>query len=253
MSPSLQPQYQELRARYLELKAAGTPERVLKEFTAEELVKGAPALFEYHAQHGRLHLYSDRPFQEKNALEILTEVDRRLSRSPMYERKENAAFICNDPWKENFFLRSSQKIGGDNHYPTAPHAFLTRGLVDENALYSPRGRPIAPPRTLTYYLTHEFTHTVMGRSLTNKNWKKLPHWLFEGYPDYIGLGPSYTYETALRAYRERDPRVNGTMAEDYMRYGVMVAYAVEKLKIPTPELMSAPPDADEILSAAGLK
>ncbi len=251
-TPSPQRESHDIRSRFAELAAAGTPEKITAEFSREDLVREAPVLFEYHLQHGPLHLYTDRPFQEENGKQILTEVEKRLQRSPLYRGEKNAAFICNDPWKEDFFLRGSKKIGGDNHYPMAPHAFLTRALVDEDALYSPQGRPIAPPRTLTYYLAHEFTHTVMGQSLGDKNWKKLPHWIFEGYPDYIGLGPSYNYETALKAYQNRDPRVNGTMAEDYLRYGVMVAYALEKKGLSAPELVENPPDEAELIRASGL-
>ena len=119
-------------------------------------------------------------------------------------------------------------------------------------MVSPRGRPIAHPRTLTYYISHEFTHTIMGRNLSDRTWRRLPHWIFEGYPDYVGLGPEYTYEVALKAYEYRDPRVKGTMAEDYMRYGAMVAYALEKKKLTVEELFMNPPEEDELAREAGV-
>ena len=67
----------------------------------------------------------------------------------------------------------------------------------------------------------------------------LPDWVFEGYPDFVGLGPGYTAAKAREAYEKRDPRVNGTMAEDYMRYGLMVATFLEKSDVNT--LLTAPP------------
>ena len=78
-----------------------------------------------------------------------------------------------------------------------------------------------------------------------------PVWLREGYPDCVALGPGYTHAQALAAYRQRDPRVHGTMAEDYLRYGVMVAYLLEHGH-PIQALLANPPDEATVLNEAGL-
>ena len=197
----------ELRERYSILLESGKPHQILDEFSKEELVISADALFEHKVKRGNLQLYSDRPFEQENGLRVLDEVHRRLSASPLYQEGSHSAFICNDQWKASFFLQSTGRLGGLNHFPIAPHVFLTTARVDDDALISPRGRPIAHPRTLTYYVAHEFAHTLVGRHLGETNWWTVPKWLFEGYPDYVGLGPEYNYDVALKAYLQRDPRV----------------------------------------------
>ena len=229
-----------VRARFEELSQAGTPEKIVDEYSRDVLVKEAPVFFPYHASYKGLHVYSDMPFKESDAVPILTEVHLRLSDSPIYKpERERSAFICHTEWKEKYYLGGLGKIGGRAYLHAAPHVFFTKADIKEDALMSPRGRPIAAPRTLTYYLAHEFTHVVLGEHLGMARFEALPDWVFEGYPDFVGLGPGYTAAKATDAYENRDPRVNGTMAEDYMRYGLMVATFLEKSDVKT--LLTAPP------------
>lgn len=232
---------EDVATRYEELRRLGTPEKIVEEFSRDSLVREAPLFFPYHASYKGLHLYSDCPFEQAQAIPILVEVHLRLSDSPIFESgRDRSAFICNDEWKEEFFLGGLGKIGGRAYLRAAPHVFFTKADIAENALLSPRGRHIAAPRTLTYYLAHEFTHVVLGEHLGMERFEVLPKWVFEGYPDYVGLGPGYTVAQADKAYRERDPRVHGTMAEDYLRYGLMVARFLEEYDLET--LLANPPE-----------
>jgi len=230
----------DFHSRFQALSQSGIPEQIAQEFSLEVLVKEAPALFPYHTKYKNLHLYSDHPFKDVDAIPILVEVHHRLSDSPIYdEKRARSAFICNDEWKEELFLGSKGKIGGRAYLRAAPHVFFTKADVKNDALLS-EYRPIASPRTLTYYLTHEFTHVALGEHLGMKRFEALPKWVFEGYPEFVGLGPGYTAEKAATAYKNRDPRVHGTLAEDYMRYGLMVATYLEDHSLE--ELLSSPPD-----------
>ena len=231
----------QLSSRYSTLSKAGSPEKIIEEFSQEELVRQATVLFPYHTSYKKLHLHSDRPFEEADAVPILVEVQRRLSDSPIYNPEDSIhAFICNDGWKEELYMGGVGQIGGRAYFRTAPHVFFTKADVPNDALLSPAGRPIAPPRTFTYYLAHEFTHVMLGRHLGGQRFDEIPTWVFEGYPDYVGLGPGYTAEQARKAYEERDPRTHGTMAEDYLRYGLMVATYLESHDVQS--LLDAPPD-----------
>jgi hypothetical protein len=231
----------QVETRYRELSESGTPENILDEYSLDELVKEAPALFGYHVKYKNLHLYSDRPFEQSDAINILIDVHARLADSPIYsDSRDWSAFVCNDTWKEDFYLGGAGRIGGRAYLRAAPHVFFTKANIEEDALISPAGRPIAPPRTFTYYLTHEFTHVLLGQHLGMEQFEGLPQWVFEGYPDFVGLGPSYTAAQAREAYDHRDPRVHGTMAEDYMKYGLMVATFLESNDVET--LFADPPD-----------
>lgn len=230
-----------LQARYQQLSQNGTPEKIVDEYSLDVLVKQAPLFFPHHASYKGLHLYSDRPFEESDLVPILTEVHQRLSDSPIYNPdRDRSAFICNDEWKEKLYLGGLGRIGGRAYLRAAPHVFFTKADIKNDALLSPRGRPIAAPRTLTYYLAHEFTHVLLGEHLGMTRFEALPDWVFEGYPDYVGLGPGYTVAQAKQAYENRDPRVHGTLAEDYLRYGLMVATYLEKNEVE--KLLTNPPD-----------
>ena len=231
----------QLSSRYAELSQAGTPEKIVEEFSSDELVRQAAVLFPYQASYKKLYLHSDRPFEEADAVPVLVEVHRRLSDSPIYNPDNSIhGFICHDAWKEELYMGGVGQIGGRAYFRTAPHVFFTKADLPNDALLSPAGRPIAPPRTFTYYLAHEFTHVMLGQHLGGKRFDEVPLWVFEGYPDYVGLGPDYTAAQARTAYDERDPRTHGTLAEDYLRYGLMVATHLETHSVQS--LLDSPPD-----------
>lgn len=216
--------------RFAQLSVEGTPQKITQEFDRDQLIAVAEELFVYSVTRKNLTLYSDQEFDRGKAAEVLTEVERRLKASPIYdENQSHHGFICNENWRNEFFMQGTGKYGGLNYFPR-PKVFFTKAQVENDALLSPRGRPIARPRTLTYYITHEFTHSVVGFSVGKERFHVMPAWVFEGYPDYVGLGPEFTYEEAVKAYQTRDPRVNGTLAQQYMLYDVLVAFYLQKEK-----------------------
>lgn len=232
-----------LESRYQELLAQGKPEQITSEFGSEELVRQAAALFPQHEQRGNLHLHSDREFASADGQRILELVEAKLLASPLYDPSlTHRVFLCHDAWREEFFLKGSGRLGGLNYWPVANHVFLPQAGVAANALISPRGRPIAAPRTLAYYMAHEITHSLVGIKLGKKAWEALPTWIFEGYPDWVGLGPDYSHSQALKSYQARPAIVAGTMAEDYMRYGVQVAWYLDVKGISAEQLLVNPPN-----------
>ena len=232
--------------RYAELSGVGTPEKIIEEFSREDLVLNAEYLFEFFISHENLKLYSDRPFDRGKGLTILKEVELRLESSPIYDRERpHLGFVCNDAWRSEFFLQGKGKYGGLSYCSIAPHVFFAKARIDDDVVMSARNRPIAAPRTLTYYITHEFCHAVVRYTVGNSEFSKLPKWLSEGYPDFVGLGPDFTYEQALEAYRNRDPRVKGTLAGDYMLYDVLTAYYLERKQMNVSELLAHPPGLEQ--------
>lgn len=232
--------------RYAELSRLGTPERITDEFSRDELVLNAEYLFEHFVSHDNLRLYSDRPFDVDKGVKILKETQRRLAASPVYDpQRPHLGFVCNDAWRSEFFLQGKDKYGGLSYCSIAPRVFFAQARIDDDVVLSPRGRPIAAPRTLTYYVTHEFSHAQVRYTVGNERFSELPKWLFEGYPDFVALGPGFTYDQAVTAYENRDPRVNHTMAGDYMLYDVLTAYYLEHKKIKVSELLADPPDLDQ--------
>lgn len=237
--------------RYAELGRLGTPEKITDEFSRDELVLNAEYLFEHSVSHENLKLYSDAPFDLEKGRQVLFETQRRLTASPIYDPKRpHLGFVCNDAWRSEFFLQGKDKYGGLSYCHLAPHVFFAKARIDDDVVLSPQNRPIAPPRTLTFYVTHEFAHAVVRYTVGNANFSSLPRWLSEGYPDYLGLGPDFTYPDALAAYQNRDPRVNGTMAGDYMLYDVLTAHYLDRAKVKVGDLLSDPPDFEQAKAEA---
>ncbi len=235
-----------LAVRYAELRRIGTPERVTEEFSREELVRNAEYLFKHSVTHGSLQFYSDTPFDREKGQEILKEAERRLSASPIYDKNQtHLGFICNTTWRSEHFLQGKAKYGGLNYFSIVPHVFFAKSRIEDDVMLSPQDRPIAPPRTLTYYVVHEFTHSMVGQAVRENRWRSLPKWLSEGYPDYVALSPGLTYKAALANYENRDPRVHGTMAEDYMLYDVLTAHYLEREDRELSDLLSNPPDFEQ--------
>lgn len=110
-----------LPERYQALLEAGQPQQILKEYSRPELVRQAPALFPYHANFGKLNLYCDEPFPPEQGAAILAEVKRRLSASTLYRPDDtHSAFVCNERWREEYYLNGAGKLGGLNYFPTQP-------------------------------------------------------------------------------------------------------------------------------------
>ena len=237
--------------RYAELNRLGTPEKITEEFSREDLIRNAEYLFEHSVSHANLKLYSDLPFDREKGLKILKEAERRLSASPIYEMSHpHLGFVCNTEWRSEYFLQGKAKYGGLNYFSIAPHVFFARSRVDDDMMLSPENRPIAPPRTFTYYVVHEFTHSVVSHAVREKGWRPPPKWLSEGYPDFVALGPGFTFEAAMANYKNRDPRVHGTMAEEYMLYDILTAHYLEREGMKVEELLAAPPGFEHAKNAA---
>lgn len=238
-----------IAVRYAELTARGTPEQICEEFSREELIRHAEYLFEHAVFHGNLWLYSDTPYDSAKGRQILQEAERRLSASPLYDATvSHRGFICNTAWRSEYFLQGKDKYGGLNYFHVAPHVFFAKSRVEDDATLSPQNRPIAAPRTLTYYVVHEFTHSMVSQAVKEKGWSPPPKWLSEGYPDFVALGPGFSYESALSSYRNRDPRVHRTMAEEYLQYDLLAAYYLEREGRSVDDLFANPPTLAKALS-----
>lgn len=151
--------------------------------------------FRYTCDVENLNLSSDEPIPQDEARAILQRVAEKLETSPLYERKDpHRAFICNSAWRQEHYLHNT--TGGMNYYPTIGQSFvfLRSARWGDNRLLSPRGLPIGGKRTLDYYITHEFTHSLVFRNAS----RQIPHWLDEGYCDWIGLGRQSSYYAASR-------------------------------------------------------
>lgn len=172
-----------IQKRWRELSEHGTPEKIVDEFALDDLILEAPSLFPHHVDWEGLSLYSDRPFEPTAGVEILRNIRARLQYSPLFNPEQrHSAFICNDEWREKLYLSGADRYGGLNYYSKNRSVFLTGADVESNALLSPQDRPIAAPRTLTYYVAHEFTHSLVFEYLKTNGLPQLKSGSAKGIP-----------------------------------------------------------------------
>ena len=137
--------------------------------------------FAHRVAEGRLELYSDRPFDANAGRAILADVEARLDRSTLNDRRPHRIFIVNAEWRRRLFFLWGYGAGGINFYPVAGGVFLRQADVEAGRLLKSDGTHVAPPRTLAYYAAHEIGHDFIAERIgAIANWR-LPVWIREGH------------------------------------------------------------------------
>ena len=138
-------------------------------------------------------------------------------------------YVTGEGWRDRFFFFAAPSAGGVT-YPVADksNAFLSGADFTADRLYK-HGQLVGPPRTLSYYGTHEVVHMIHVQKLGFLPYVRLPQWVREGVPDYIALGPVSAEElAAIRAFPEGTPRTQIMAGHgSYFEYRVMVTRFLE--------------------------
>jgi hypothetical protein len=184
-------------------------------------------LFPYHAAHGRLTLYSDRPFDAGRANGILADVDRRLSRSSLNDDNAHRIFISSSEWRRRILFLWNAGAAGVNYYPLTRNVFIGRADVDGDRVMTSSGEPKSPPRTLGYYAAHEIAHSLIKERLMPSQQLKLPRWINEGLADDIGFGGDADIDGLIRRSQSGDPDLDPARSGHYDRYRLLVGYVMK--------------------------
>jgi hypothetical protein len=184
--------------------------------------------FAHQVVEGRLELYSDRLFDANAGRAILADVEARLDRSILNDRRPHRIFIANAEWRRRLFFLWGYGAGGINFYPVAGGVFLRQTDVEAGRLLKSDGTQVAPPRTLAYYAAHEIGHDFIAERIgAIANWR-LPVWIREGMADYIAFGGDVDIDELLAALRRDDPDLDPKRSGTYARYRLLVAFMVER-------------------------
>lgn len=198
--------------------------------TAMAVLAYPQPLYSHHTAKGRLELYSDRPFNDGRGQILLTEIERRLSQAPGGLADHEGTyriFVTNEPWRRRLVFLWAYRAAGVNFYPFSSGVFLRQADIDNDRLLKGDGTPVAPPRTLSYYASHEIGHSLIGRRIGFIANRRLPVWIREGMADYIGFGGKVDLVALLQALRSGDPELDPRRSRTYARYRLLVAYFLE--------------------------
>lgn len=99
-------------------------------------------------------------------------------------------WLVDEGWRAHLFFAGSPRASGLT-YPVASsrNVFLRHADLASNRLIR-SGRPVPPPRTLTYFLVHEITHLAVAEYAGQVAITRIPRWVNEGLADFVALGPA---------------------------------------------------------------
>ncbi len=206
-------------------------------------------LFAHEVRVENLVLHAREPLPAA-ALEVARAVHGRVARSPFYDPADTYhVYLCDTP--RLFALVSVQhpKAGGVAQVGLGGNVFLRPSQVERDRLIGPRGQEVPGERTLTYFMAHELTHTMVARRLGRLAYFRLAAWQQEGYADYVGKGNDFDFTSTLAAFRAGAPELDPARSGLYLRYHLLTAYSLEQLGL-TPEALLGTPRPRAPLEAA---
>ena len=201
-------------------------------------------LFAHELTSGGITVHATRPIPEAMKA-TLERVRARLDRSPLTAGTRGVhVFVCQSPWLFSLFARQNYRVGGVADWLVGQHVFLRESDMENDRLIGPSGQPVAADRPLSYFIAHELMHIANVRAVGRWRYARMPQWIDDGYADYIAR--DIDLESTLRKMkdgaRELDPRRSGL----YLRYQLMVAFLLDKQRIPLDTLLAAPLSREQV-------
>jgi hypothetical protein len=184
-------------------------------------------LFPYHVTQGRLTLYSDEPIEGAPA--VLRDAQARIETSPIDDHRPHRVAIATSEWRRKLVFTIEGGAAGVNYHPLTGVVYLRHADIGQNQLYGAAGKPAAPPRTLSYYMAHEITHSLTGERLGPLHiWnRRLPQWVREGYADYVGMGGKVDVADLYRREKAGDPDLSFARTHTYAEFRLLAAYFLQ--------------------------
>ena len=209
------------------------------------LLLGYPdPFFAHRLQHAGITLHSTQPIPE--AMKATLERARaRLDRSPLAAMTRDVdVYICHSPWLFSLFARQNYRVGGIADWLVGQHVFLRESDLHNDRLISPGGQPVAADRPLSYFIAHEVMHIAHARAVGRARYAHMPQWVDDGYADYVArdIDLGAALQKMKDGARELEPARSGL----YVRYALMVAYLLDKQRLPLSQLFASPPARDDV-------
>ncbi len=144
------------------------------------------ACFAYEYKYDHIVVHSDEPIPASAAV-VLEEATMRLARSPLsailnQPGRERRIYVCNRPWRFLLFANFRFRVAGLTYAPITNNIFVRAVRFDANRLVSPSGVDVPGDRTLSYFLAHEITHTLVADHLGAFGYWRLPIWRTKATP-----------------------------------------------------------------------
>ena len=203
-------------------------------------------LFAFSARDAAIVLHAREPLPAE-VQGVLADARRRVEASPFYDPGATYdAFLCDDVRTFTAFTLWNRGAGAVSQWDLTGNIFLRPSHVERNRLVGRSGNETPGERTLSYFIAHEVTHTMLARRIGRLRYARLQRWQVEGYADYVGKAGEFDFEKTLAAFRagtrELDPKRSGL----YLRYHLLVAYLLDHEGMTPEALLAAPIEKVEV-------
>jgi hypothetical protein len=203
-------------------------------------------LFAFSARDATIVLHAREPLPAE-VQGVLADARRRVEASPFYDPTATYdAFLCDDVRTFTAFTLWNRGAGAVSQWDLTGNIFLRPSHVERNRLVGRSGNETPGERTLSYFIAHEVTHTMLARRIGRLRYARLQRWQVEGYADYVGKAGEFDFEKTLAAFRagtrELDPKRSGL----YLRYHLLVAYLLDRQGMSAETLLGGPIPQDRI-------
>jgi hypothetical protein len=203
-------------------------------------------LFAFNAREAAIVLHAREPLPPE-VTSVLADARRRVEASPFYDPADTYdAFLCDDVRTFTAFTLWNRGAGAVSQWDLTGNIFLRPSHVERNRLVGRSGNETPGERTLSYFIAHEVTHTMLARRIGRLHYARLQHRQVEGYADYVGKAGEFDFDQSLAAFkagtRELDPKRSGL----YLRYHLMVAYLLDRQAMTPEALLAGPIERAEI-------
>jgi len=201
--------------------------------------------FAHSYEHKNISVFSDRPI-DGAIKDRLDDALTNLERSELYDpNMQFNIYFCYNKYRLGFFTRNPN-VGGMVNGVISQNVFLRESNIAEDKIIPPGTWLMdADVRTLTYFLTHEMTHSMQA------NYKRFMHithptYMMEGYADYVAKKETFDYDEALAKYRSG----HEFYAEDsplYNRQHLAIAHLMDQESFTYKDILATKPDLDSVL------
>lgn len=173
----------------------------------------------------------------------------KIKRSNLYDpRATYRVFLTGSAAEYAFFTSLWRNSGGVFLIFARGNVFIRPSIVEEDRLIAPSGELVAADRPLNYFIAHEAAHAMTYERLGFVRYLELNQWVREGVADKIARD-EFDFEQMSDQYRSGHPAMDYRRSGLYLKFQLLVEFAVRHLSYSEESLLERNPTETEIENA----
>jgi hypothetical protein len=170
----------------------------------------------------------------------------KIKKTNLYNARSTYRVFLTDSADEYAFFTSVWRGSGGVFLIFARgNIFIRPSLIELDRLIAPSGETVAEDRPLNYFIAHETAHALVYERLGFSKYLDLHLWVREGVADRIARD-HFDYERMLENYRGNLPLMDPRQSGLYLKYQLLVEYAIRHRNLDVDSLLEKNPSEAEI-------